>query len=205
MKIARLYTLLICAAGLLTHADANQIGLGFNSMLTSPAEGWVMVNNNNPLVVSSLQGTPALSAPARSADPYIATNFNATSFTPVVTLTRTDAPASVAANTLSVPDNPEARLSANDASPSPVASGFPASSILEQASVPSMSAIATGSYYLPPIYPFIAADNSYYPSASFAFLADDAEAPEPGGVSLGLLGCALLVAMGAWRRKNMAA
>jgi len=27
------------------------------------------------------------------------------------------------------------------------------------------------------------------------FLADDAEAPEPSGVSLGLLGCALLVAL----------
>jgi hypothetical protein len=204
MKMARLCTLLICAAGLLTHADANQIGLGFNSMLTSPAEGWVMVNNNNPLVgFSSLQGTPALSASPKSPDPYVATNFNATSFTPVVALTRTDAPASVAANTLSVPDNPEARLSSNDASPSPAASGFPASSILEQASVPSLSAIATASYYLPPNYPFIVADNTYYPSASFAFLADE-EAPEPGSVSLGLLGCALLVAVGAWRRKNMA-
>src|SRR5258708_3391427 len=203
--MARLFSLLICAAGLLYHANANQIGLGFNSLLISPADGWVMVNNNNPLAgISSLQGTPALIAPAESGDPYVATNFNAATFTPVVKLTKGDAPASVAANTLSVPDNLEERFSANGASSSVAANAFPASFTLEQASVPSMSAIATGSYYLPPIYPFIVAD-SYYPSSSFAFLADDAEAPEPSGVSLGLLGCALLVALGAWRRKNMAA
>jgi hypothetical protein len=205
MKMARLCTLLICAAGLLSHADANQICLGFNSLLTSPADGWVMVNNNNPLAgLSSLQGTPALIAPARSGDPYVATNFNAATFAPVVKLNKGDPATSVAANTLSVPDNLEVRFSANGASPSLAANGIPASFTLEQATVPSMSAIATGSYYLPPIYPFIVSE-SYYPSSSFAFLAADAEAPEPAGVSLGLLGCALLAALAAWRRKNMAA
>jgi hypothetical protein len=78
---------------------------------------------------------------------------------------------------------------------------------LEAASVPNLNAILTGSYYLPPIYPFIVDDSSYtyYPSSSFAFLAADAEAPEPTGVSLGLLGCAFLAAIAAWRRKTVAA
>jgi len=205
MKMARLCTLLICAAGLLSHADANQIALGFNSVLSSPAEGWVMVNNTNPVAGTwSLQGTPALVAPANSSDPYVATNFNAAAFSPVVKLTNGDAPAYVAANTLSAPDNLEVRFSTNATNASPATSGLPASFILEQASAPNLSAIVTGSYYLPPIYPFIV-DNTYYPSASLAFLAADADAPEPSGISLGLLGCALLAAVAAWRRKKIAA
>src|SRR5258708_33776903 len=117
--MARLFSLLICAAGLLYHANANQIGLGFNSLLISPADGWVMVNNNNPQAgISSLQGTPALVAPAESGDPYGATNFNAATFTPVVSLTKGDGLASVAVTTLSVPDNHEQRFTAKGASSS---------------------------------------------------------------------------------------
>jgi hypothetical protein len=205
MKIARLCTLLICAAGLVSHADANQIALGFNSVLASPAEGWVMVENRNPVAGTwSLQGTPVLVSPAKSGDPYIATNFNGAAFTPVVTLAKAEVPASAAANTLSAPDNLEERFSANGASASPAASGLPASATLEQASVPSLGAIVPGNYYLPPIYPFVA-DNTYYPSASLAFLAAEADAPEPTGLSLGLVGCASLAALAAWRRKKIAA
>src|SRR5882672_4753992 len=149
MKMARLCTLMICAAGLLSHADANQIALGFNSVLTAPADGWGMVNNSNPLAGhSSLQGTPVLVAPANSGDPYVATNFNASAFSPVVKLTRADAPAYVAATTLSAPDTLEARF-ANSASASPAVNGLPASFTLEQAGAPNLNSIVTGSYYLP--------------------------------------------------------
>jgi hypothetical protein len=196
MKMARLCTLLICAVGLASRADANEISQGFNSILTLPADGWVMVNNSNPLTTnSSLVGTPALTATKQPA-PYIDVSSYVATFTPVSNLTNGNAAASLAPSTLSAANNLDVPFSTN--------SVFPASFTLEPPSVSTLNAIATGSYYLPPIYPFIVSDN-YYPSASFAFLADDAEAPEPNGVSLGLLGCAMLVAVAAWRRKNIAA
>jgi len=193
MKMARLCSLLICAAGLISHADANEINQGLNSILTLPADGWVMVDNSNPLATApSLLGTPALT-PAKEPVPYI--DVSSITFSPVLNLTNGNGPASLAPSTLSA--NLDVPFSTNSA--------LPASATLEPPSVSNWNAIASGSYYLPPIYPFIVNDNYYYPSASFAFLGDDPEAPEPSSVSLGLLGCALLVAVAAWRRKKIAA
>jgi hypothetical protein len=196
MKNARLFTLLICAVSLVPEASANITNQGFNSVFTLPADDATPVSNSSPLGAASwLQTTPSLNSVGQPVQPYLAANLDAPAFTP------DNSGVKLSTN------NPNVNLSTTSASfrdlgSLPAASAYPASAILDAPAIPDLNAILTGSYYLPPIYPFIVPDNYYYPTDVNAWGILDGDAPEPSGLSLGLLGCACLAAVTAWRRRH---
>jgi hypothetical protein len=205
MKKARLYTLLICAVCLVPEAAANEMNQGFNSVFKLPADDATPVSNSSPLGNASwLQTTPSLNSVGQPVQPYLASNFDTPAFTPDTSSVK------LSTNNTSV-NLGTTSASFGDLGNLPGASAYPASAILDPPAVPDLSAILTGSYYLPPIYPFIVPDNYYSPTANYYYPTDnpwgtlDAEAPEPSGLSLGLLGCACLAALTAWRRKRTSA
>jgi hypothetical protein len=199
MKKARLYILLICAAALVSEAAANNVNQGFNSVFTLPAEDATPISNSSPLGIKSwLPTTPTLNSVGEPVQPYLAVNFDLATFSPdnAGVKLSTNSP-NVSLGTTSA--------SAGELGNLPAAAAYPASFILDAPAVPDLSAILTGSYYLPPIYPFIVPDNYYYPTGTDPWGILDAEAPEPSGLSLGLVGCASLAAVTAWRRKHRSA